>query len=145
MIGKLKKPLYWIVILFVGTLASVVGKEIGGQLLSPSDKDVLGPAIRQAAKKLNEQAPKKVDEETTLLRAEQGAENELVTYFELKDFDKWGATADLSAGKAFVVKSLCARPQTIKTMQMGAVYSYVYLKEGGKEVYRFKVSRSDCP
>ncbi|QBF27181.1 hypothetical protein EXN22_16325 [Pseudomonas tructae] len=145
MIGKLKKPVYWVTILVIAGLASAIGKEIGAQLGKPSNDELLRSATAQAIKQINDQTPKKVDELTTMLRAELGGSHEMTTFFELANYDSWGASADLTAGKSAVVKSLCENPRTVKTMRMGAKFGYVYLKEDGTEVYRFRVSKDDCP
>lgn len=144
MIGKLKKPVYWLGILVIAGLASAIGKEIGAQLAKPNDAEKLKAALAQAVKQINDRAPTKVDDVTTLLRAEQSGPTEMTTVFELAQYDQWGPSADLSAGKASVIKSLCAKPQTVSTMQMGMTFGYVYQTEDGAKVYQFKVSRADC-
>ena len=145
MIRKFKRPLYWVGILVVAGLASAIGKEIGGFFGQSNASENLNAAMKQAVKQINDRGPLKVDEVTTLLRAEDGGAGNMVTYFELANYDAWGPKADLSAGRAAVIKALCAKPQTLKTMRMGATYGYVYLKEDGRQVYRFNVSKADCP
>ncbi|HGY3556648.1 TPA: hypothetical protein ACNVV3_002677 [Pseudomonas putida] len=140
----MKKPAYWLGILVIAGLASAIGKEIGAQFGKPSDAEKLKSALAQAVKQINDRAPTKVDDVTTLLRAEQSGPTEMTTVFELAKYDQWGPSADLSAGKASVIKNLCAKPQTLNTMRMGVTFGYVYQKEDGTKVYQFKVGRADC-
>ncbi|MNM07784.1 hypothetical protein D3C81_178360 [compost metagenome] len=144
MIGKLKKPVYWIGILVIAGLASAIGKEIGALVAKPNDAEKLKTALAQAVKQVNDRAPTKVDDVTTLVRAEQSGPKEMTTVFELAKYDQWGPSADLSAGKAAVIKSLCSKPQAVSIMRMGVTFGYVYQKEDGTKIYQFKATRADC-
>lgn len=145
MIGKLKKPAYWLGILMIAGLASAIAKEIGAQFGKSSDSEKFKSELTNAVKLLNDRAPAKIDDVTTLLRAEQSGPSEMTTVFELAQYDKWGPSADLSVGKASVIESLCAKPRTVYALQKGMTFRYVYQKEDGTKIYQFKASRADCP
>lgn len=144
---KVRKAIYWTVGLFVVTIAGVVGKQIGGDLARPSKAETLSKVVAQAAEKLNALAPKKIDEITTLVRAEALQGGKLATYYALENYDSYAKDFSLSLARSSITKSVCSKqgPPSKSPLALGMTHVYIYTKENGTEIGRFEVSKKDCP
>ena len=144
---KIRKTIYWTVGLFVLAVASVVGKQIGGELSKPSKSETLSRLVGEAAAKLNAQAPKKLDEITTLIRAESSMGRKLTTYYRLENYDSYAKDFSLGQVRVAAIKNACAKERGAKgksPLSLGVTYEYVYVRESGTLIGRFEVSQQDC-
>lgn len=143
---KSKKVLYWTFFLIVVSIAGVIGREIGSELSKPNKQADLASLVSQAAVKLNAQSPKKLDEVTTLVRAEAISGNKLVTFYTLKNFDSYASDFSFSRLKSFISKQICGKENTKgqSALSMGMSHVYVYTRENGDEIDRFDLSSKDC-
>ena len=145
--ARTKKAVYWTVLLFVLTIAGVVGKQIGGELSKPSKAETLSTLVNQAAARLNAQAPKKLDEITTLVRAEASMGQRLTVYYTLENYDAYAKDFSLNRVQSAVTKNACDKDKVGKgpsPLSLGMSYAYVYSRENGKLIGRFEVSQKDC-
>ena len=144
--AKSKKTIFWIVGLFLAVLAGSIGKQLGGELFKPSKAETLSHLVSEAASRINAQAPKKLDEITTLVRAEALNGNKLATYYTLKDYDSYAKDFSLSAVKVAVTKNVCDKQSRLSEspLALGMTHRYIYTRENGTEIGSFEVSRKDC-
>ena len=143
---KSKKFIYWAAFLFVISLAGVIGREIGGELSKPNKQVDLAKVVTEAASRLNALAPKKVDEITTLVRAEAVNGNQLATYYVLENYDSYAKDFSLVNAKQTVTKNVCDKQKNMaqSPLALGMTHAYIYLREDGTEISRFVVSKKDC-
>lgn len=144
---RMKKAVSWIALLFVVTIAGVVGKQIGGELSRPSKAETLSKLVSEAAAKINAQSPKKIDEITTLVRAEASMGQRLTIYYTLTNYDVYAQNFSLDQVKSAVTKNACDKDKGGKgysPLSQGVIYTYVYTRENGKTIGRFEVSQQDC-
>ncbi|WP_314383191.1 hypothetical protein [Pseudomonas brenneri] len=145
--ARTKKAIYWTVLLFVVAIAGVVGKQIGGEMGRPSKAETLSKLVTEAAAKLNAQAPKKLDEITTLVRAEASMGQRLTIYYTLENYDAYAKDFSLDRVRSAVTKNACDKNKVGKgpsPLSLGMFYTYVYSRENGKVIGRFEVSQQDC-
>ncbi|UNY42247.1 hypothetical protein PP918_gp39 [Pseudomonas phage UFJF_PfDIW6] len=145
--ARMKKAVYWTVLLFVVTIAGVVGKQIGGELGKPSKAETLSKLVSEAAAKLNAQAPKKLDEITTLVRAEASIGQRLTIYYTLENYDAYAKDFSLDRVRSAAIKNACDKDKGGKgasPLSLGVIYTYVYTRENGKAIGKFDVSQKDC-
>lgn len=143
---KTKKVVYWALFLIVGSIAGVIGKEIGGELIKPNKQEALSKVVTEAASRINAQAPKKLDEVTTLVRAEAVGGNKLVTFYTLKDFDSYASDFSFSRLKSAISKQVCGKQKSKdqSALSMGMSHVYVYTRESGAEIARLEITIKDC-
>ena len=104
------------------------------------------PVPQGAASILNKDAPKKMDEATTLLRADAGP-GLLMTYrYALSGVS--GGETELSSlaesSRRSVTERVCQTGDMRDYMEYGASYRYIYEDSDGKELFRFTVDGSSC-
>ena len=143
---KMKKGIYWALFLIVASIAGTIGKEIGSELLKPNKQENLAKIVTEAASQLNAQAPKKLDDVTTLVRAEAVSGSKLVTFYSLKEFDSYASNFSFSRLKSVISKQICDKQKSKKpsALSMGMSHVYVYTRENGTEISRFEISSKDC-
>ena len=145
--ARMKKVLYWAVLLFVIAIAGIIGKQIGGELSKPKKADTLRMLVTDAADKLNAQAPKKLDEITTLVRAEASMGQKLTIYYTLENYDAYAKNFSLDQVRSKVIENACAKDRDAKgssPLALGMTYAYIYSRENGSAIGRFEVSQQDC-
>lgn len=145
--ARIKKAVYWTVFLFVVTIAGVVGKQIGGELSRPNKTEILNKLVVEAAAKLNAKTPQRLDEITTLVRAEASMGRKLISYYTLKDYDSYAKNFSLSTVQKEVTKNVCDKQNSGKKdspLALGMTYGYVYTREDGSVIGRFEISQQDC-
>lgn len=145
--ARTKKAIYWAILLFVVTIAGVVGKQIGGAMGKPSKAETLSVLVTKAAEKLNAQAPKKLDEITTLVRAEASMGRRLTVYYTLENYDAYAKDFSLDRVRSAVTENACGTDKVGKgpsPLSLGMLYTYVYSRENGKAIGQFEVSQQDC-
>ena len=143
---KSKKTIFWIVGLFLVAAAGAIGKQLGGELFKPSKAEALNSLVNEAAARINAQAPKKLDEITTLVRAEAMSGNKLATYYTLKNYDSYAKDFSFSAARLAVTKNVCDKQGALaqSPLALGMTHQYIYTRENGTEIGRFEVTKRDC-
>lgn len=145
--ARMKKVILWTVLLFVVTIAGIVGKQIGGELSKPNKAETLSKLVTDAAKKLNAQAPQKLDEITTLVRAEATTGSKLTMYYTLENYDTYAQGFSLDAVKSAIIKKTCDQQKSkpgSSPLALGLTYAYVYTRENGSAIGRFEITQQDC-
>lgn len=144
---RTKKAIYWTVGIFFAVIAGSIGRQLGGELLKPSKAETLSKLVSEAAANLNAQAPKKLDEITTLVRAEASMGQRLTVFYTLENYDAYAKDFSLDRVQSAVTKNACDKDRGDKgssPLSLGMIYAYVYTRENGKTVGRFEVSQQDC-
>lgn len=128
------------------TIAGIVGKHIGGELFQPSKAEILRKLTTQAAAQINAQAPKKVDDITTLVRAEATMGSKLTTYYTLENYDSYAKNFSLDRVKLAATQNACNKKGSNgkSPLSLGVTYAYVYSRVDGSAIGRFEVSQQDC-
>ena len=145
--ARMRKASYWALLLFVVTIAGIIGKEIGGALSKPTKADTLRMLVTDAADKLNAHAPKKLDEITTLVRAEASMGQKLTIYYTLENYDAYAKNFSLDQVRSKVIKNACSKDKDAKgssPLALGMTYAYIYSRENGSAIGRFEVNQQDC-
>ncbi|UZD96247.1 hypothetical protein LOY64_04365 [Pseudomonas corrugata] len=143
---KYRRAIYWTVGLFVVVVAGSIGRQVGSELFRPSKTESLNNLVTQAATQLNAQAPKKIDEITTLVRAEASMGSKLTTFYVLENYDSYGKDFSLDAVRLAATKHACSKKDSTgnSALAMGITYAYVYTRRDGSVIGRFEVAQQDC-
>lgn len=144
---RIKKPLWWIMMLFVVCIASAVGKLIAGIATQPDHSKMLSEIVTKAAQQINAQAPKQIDEITVLTKAEAVDGKILATHYTLKNFSSYEKNFDFQAARKSIVAMVCGKQGTKKQSPLanGMIHQYIYERENGQPITRFEVTKRDCP
>ena len=121
-------------------------KDGPGGAMEDSVRSEIQKQFEGAASILNKDAPKKMDEATTLLRADAGP-GLLMTYrYALSGVS--GGETELSSlaesSRRSVTERVCQTGDMRDYMEYGASYRYIYEDSDGKELFRFTVDGSSC-
>lgn len=121
-------------------------KDEPGGAMEDSVRSEIQKQFEGAASILNKDAPKKMDEATTLLRADAGP-GLLMTYrYALSGVS--GGETELSSlaesSRRSVTERVCQTGDMRDYMEYGASYRYIYEDSDGKELFRFTVDGSSC-
>lgn len=121
-------------------------KDGSGGAVEDSVRSEIQKQFEGAASILNKDAPKKMDEATTLLRADAGP-GLLMTYRYAFSGVSGGET-ELSSlaesSRRSVTERVCQTGDMRDYMEYGASYRYIYEDSDGKELFRFTVDGSSC-
>lgn len=143
---KARKAIYWTVGIFVVVIAGSIGKQLGGELVKPSKAETLRKLTTQAAAQINSQTPKKIDEITTLVRAEATMGSKLTTFYTLENYDSYAENFSLNRVKLAATQNACNKKGSNgkSPLSLGVTYAYVYSRVDGSAIGRFEVSQQDC-
>jgi len=133
-----------VVLFFVLKHGTPVSQKDGtGGTMEDSVRSEIQKQFEGAASILNKDAPKKMDEATTLLRADAGP-GLLMTY----RYALSGVGMELSSlaesSRRSVTERVCQTGDMRDYMEYGASYRYIYEDSDGKELFRFTVDGSSC-
>ena len=139
MIKKLKTAVVMVVVLIAASIGGVYGKKIANWI----NGDPLEAAMQDAVNAIRPTVPRKIDELTTLVSVDLLKTTMMYHYRMNLDASKINKKDFELKMQSKLIKNVCGSPM-INTINIGAIYGYIYTDTQGDLITTIKVSKKEC-